>query len=322
MNKPELRDEAFKARLSSFLQKRANLYLKKVSFLKNSVFAIRDEHGREYILKGIRQIASVQQQLDFQVAYAASGIVRFVHFPNGELFLYEYGYYWLLMPHRAGKSLHFADKQDREMAVEALRNFHSAARGINVSDPVIRPPLLYKWENRLQKFSKTRVLFDNVGKGSLAREIIDRTTALLEQLRKDVDWYAIEKKAVDLHCWTHGDVASHNFLRTKSETVEVIDFDLLSLAPESYDWIQIGQRFLSYINYDVNQLCRNVFPENEEELRFILQGVGIPVDLLREWLLFLRKQPSRQQVSDFMDDLEDKWEKRVKFVKEVQIVLT
>ncbi|QTM99943.1 phosphotransferase [Sediminibacillus dalangtanensis] len=322
MNKLALRDEAFQARLSSFLQKRALLCPEKLRFLKHAVFVLRDDSGQKYILKGIKQRASVQQQLDFQTVYPDSDIVRFVHFPNGEFFLYEYGYHWLLMPYREGQSLQFANKQDRETAVEVLRNFHLAARGIKVADPVIRPPLVYKWENRLHRFSKTRFLFEAAGKDSLASEIIDTTASLLERLRKDIDWYTMEKTAVDRRSWTHGDVASHNFLRTNSSAVNIIDFDLLSLAPESYDWIQLGQRFLPYVNHDIKQLCSSLFSEKEEEIDFILRSVGTPVDLIREWLLFSRRKPSWNQLFDYVSHLEEKWKQRVKFVKDVEIVLT
>ncbi|SDM99026.1 phosphotransferase [Sediminibacillus halophilus] len=322
MNKLALRDEAFQARLSSFLQTKAHLCPEKLRYLKHAVFVLRDNCGQEYILKGIKQRASVQQQLDFQVAYPDPNIVRFVHFPNGELFLYEYGYYWLLMPYREGLSLQFANKQDREMAVEVLRNFHLAARGINVADPVIRSPLVYKWEKRLHRFSKTRFLFEAAGKDSLAREIIDTTASLLERLRKDIDWYTMEKTAVDRRSWTHGDVASHNFLRTNSGTVNVIDFDLLSMAPESYDWIQLGQRFLPYVNHDIKQLCSHLFLKKEEEIEFILRSVATPVDLIREWLLFSRRKRSWKQLSEYVSNLEEKWKQRVKFVKDVEIVLT
>ncbi|WP_053219046.1 phosphotransferase [Virgibacillus senegalensis] len=323
MNKPIFGDEAFQARLSSFLETRAKLCTHKMKYLKHAVYLVEDYTGKRYILKGMKQNESVRQQLDFQYAYSDSDIIKFVHFPNGELFLYHYDYSWLLMPFQEGKTLYFGEEQERRAAVRALKNFHLRAKGIKVTDPLIRPPLLFKWEHRLDKFRKTLVVFEAFGKDSLAKEIIKLTDRQLHYLQEKVDWYALEKTAVDQLSWTHGDVASHNFLKSKSGEIYLLDFDLLSLAPVSYDWIQLGQRFLPYIGCDIPQLSSHIeLARDGDELAFMLRSIALPSDLIREWLIFYRTKPTSNQLYDYLIKMEGKWEQRVQFVKEVDIVLT
>lgn len=52
----------------------------------------------------------------------------------------------------------------------------------------------------------------------------------------------------------HGDVAHHNFLRDKNGKLHLIDFDLISIGPPSFDYLQYANRILPSIDWSLGKL--------------------------------------------------------------------
>ncbi|SDK40480.1 phosphotransferase [Sediminibacillus albus] len=322
MNKTDLGDDAFKDRLSSFLQAKAGLSLISLTHIKHAVFIAQSPSADKYIIKGIKSKKLVIQQAEFFEEFTENSLIRFVPFPNRELFLYGFGMYWVIFPYQPGNPLAFANNTDRQLAVTALREFHDNARGIMLSNLVLRPPLHVKWESRLKTFSQTLGDFQQIGYGKLGKDIVEVTLGMMAHFSSG-DWITLEEEAVSKSSWTHGDVASHNFLRhNRRNKTFIIDLDMLALAPEVYDWIQLGQRFLPYLENNAERLLASMPDLLDSQIALFLRATAIPADLIREWLLIYNQRIADSQlVKEHLTGLEYQWEQRLKFVKDIEGML-
>jgi len=132
-------------------------------------------------------------------------------------------------------------------------------------------------------------------------------------------WDSYEKDAKNAGQWVHGDVAAHNFIAAKKETY-LIDFDLLQSTYQLYDFIQLGQRFLPYINWDLEWLLRSRMVRNSE-IGPWLSALTIPSDLHREWLYFIGRTNSPNAVKNYLKNLNTEWMKRKTLIKNVRKIL-
>src|SRR5699024_7606588 len=113
-----------------------------------------------------------------------------------------------------------------------------------------------------------------------------------------------------------GDVASHNFIQ--NEQTFMIDFDLLRCGSQLYDYIQLRQRFLPHINWDIGDLLAYEIVA-ERDVRKWLSAIIIPSDVIREWLFFLSQGSS--PVKQYLSQMEKTWSKRQFFLKNAKSML-
>ncbi|WP_084778741.1 aminoglycoside phosphotransferase family protein [Sediminibacillus massiliensis] len=319
MNKSNIRDGRFIDRLSSFLKSQGNLTVKGLSHIKHDVYQINTE-GSKYILKGNKDYHILDQQLEFFKRCSYPILIRFVSFPNGEVFLYGFGLYWTLAIFQPGRGLDFSSLDDRVEAVSAIRMFHDDCKGIELPAPLIRPPLYLKWEQRLKRWKISKETVIQLGFEKLWKDIWEESAKQLNILHK-LDWYGLEKKAVEELTWIHGDVAAHNFLHDgASGNTFLIDFDLLALSPQIYDWIQLGQRFLPYMSHDIGNLKRELAMDSEDWI-VCANNIAFPSDLIREWWVLMSEESPRINCISYLDRLSIQWEWRRDFLKEARSML-
>ncbi|OZU89837.1 hypothetical protein CIL03_01480 [Virgibacillus indicus] len=314
MNENKRRDELY--RLSSFLYQEGKLEVDKISFIKPNVFRVATIKGENLVLKSHRRKDVMEQQWAFFERMNYSNAVSFKYFPNEKMFIADKNNYWTIAPYIRGEKLNYNRKTDRQKAVEALKNFHSKATGIYIQQPVYRELFIIRWIQRLSLFKKTEHLFAENGFKSLYKDIVQTMETQLRYLEQ-FPWHFFEKEALQKGSWIHGDSASHNFI--KNSQVYMIDFDLLHCTNQLYDYIQLGQRFLSYLNWDLDELLSYRMAE-EMELKPWLYAILIPSDLLREWLYFL-KSDSSTPIEEYLSQMEQSLSNRASFLKKAKLVL-
>lgn len=304
-------------RLSSFLRWEGDLDAKNIQGIKQNVYYIEEMNGNKYILKGHSNEQAMKQQWQFFDQINARAVVGFVHFPNGKRKITAgTKYYWTISPYIAGRKLLFQRKEDRQNAVDTVKDFHSNAQHIYVKNPIKKQLFYKRWNMRLYKFSLTEHIFKEYGYSSLFHDIT-QTMKMYVSIVSNYAWYKDQLEAERKGEWVHGDVASHNFI--KNSQTYLIDFDLLQCTTKLYDYIQLGQRFLPHINWDVHQLL-NYQMVDESDLERFLYSVFIPSDLLREWLHFLNRG-TRTGAKDYLETMEDEWINRKKFLNMSKIVV-
>src|SRR5699024_143374 len=183
------------------------------------------------------------------------------------------------------------------------------------SRPIKKDLFLVRWEDRLNTFKKTASLFRDNGFEILYKDIL-QTMAFHLQLAAKLYWEKDEKKARLNGEWVHGDVASHNFIQ--NEQTFMIDFDLLICGSQLYDYIQLGQRFLPYINWDIGELLAYEMV-SERDVKKWLSAIIIPSDVIREWLFFLSH--GSLPVKQYLSQMEKTWSKRHFFLKNAKSML-
>ncbi|WP_170287601.1 phosphotransferase [Aquibacillus halophilus] len=319
MNRKQFRDDSNKNRLCSFLYNQGGLTVNKLSPIKDNVFYLKSDND-EYILKNNKFSSSIEQQWNFFEKLTFNQSNKFTCFPNGSQIIEGFGVFWTLSPYISGQSLQYRLHSDREDALITLRKFHKEATDIKIENPKIKTPIYVKWYNRLEKLHQTRHIMEQFGFLYLYEDILRTTKSRLKVLA-NLDWHSIEKKSVVNWTWTHGDVASHNFLRDNSNIVHLIDFDLLSMSPQIYDHIQLGQRFLPYVNWSLDRLLSYSVYDEQLDFSLWLYGITVPSDIIREWWHFTSRNHSNNKFIWYLNRLSEDWKHRVQFVEEVDIML-
>ncbi len=302
----------------SFLRRHGELDVESIHRIKPHVHKIR-AFNKDYILKRYESREIVQQQWDFFERLESPLFLPFILFPNGKQYINgEDGGIYTLADCMNGSTLSYTNEKDRKTSHDILYHFHKTAQGIELDSAIPKLPLYLKWQKRLQRFLTYEGVFHHFGQSPLFHAIAQKSYAILSEAQK-LDWTKIEEKAIHSKCWTHGDVASHNFIRSE-EHVRLIDFDLLGQSPLIYDWIQLAQRWM----YDVSAVdllnYRGFRQFSHDPL--LRLGIAFPSDVMREWLCFIRKQPSSEMVYLYLEKLNQQWTHREIFVERLSGMLT
>ncbi|RYG74811.1 hypothetical protein EU245_01110 [Lentibacillus lipolyticus] len=315
VNRVNKEDEMMTNRLASFLSEEGMIKLHHLERMQNHVFYVRTADRKEFALKRHTSEKRVLQQWNFLEKSSSTVAVPFERFPNQKLYLYADGHYWTLSPYITGRKLNYKYHIDRKVALNTLQLFHNETKGIQIHQGIVAETLFSRWHRRLQKFEQTESLFTKYGYGALFKTMMQTATNNLHQLSLFSVWRHLHWTAKQSGQWVHGDVASHNFIQHSDRTY-MIDFDLLACAPHLYDYIQLGQRFLPYLEWNLSRLI-SFNMVKEEHVKPWLCAISVPSDAMREWLHYLSGR-SRKTIPDFLATMDKEWEKRQTFLKNAQ----
>ncbi|WP_148530692.1 phosphotransferase [Virgibacillus salexigens] len=312
------RDESYH-RLSSFFFHKGELMVKKIRMIKQpSVYSLTTSDEQKYIVKHHLQRQKVKRQWEFFEAMEDRTIINtFIHFPNGKAYLDSDDGVWTIAPYLEGKKLHYMNEEDRWKALECITQFHQNAVHIYPRSSRTNTEYIKRWYQRILLFQETKAIFDHYHFTSLFQDIIQTAKYYLSKCMQ-IPIRQYEEEAIMNGKWIHGDVAAHNFLKVDN-TVYLIDFDLVRNTAPIYDKIQLGQRFLPYIGWNLNKLLS--YPMvNEYDLKAWLYAICIPVDIMREWLRFLRQGNHSNSYNELIH-IQNKWEIRQYFFNDMKIML-
>ncbi|MFD1018891.1 phosphotransferase [Thalassobacillus hwangdonensis] len=291
-----------------------------IKAMKLHVFKIRC--GNQFFaLKAYSNPAKLEQQHLFFKEWEASSSYGAapIAFPNGLRYVEDGKDHWGLFEWIDGEALNFRYKRDRQEALKFLYAFHTSCRG--TTKPIIqRSPLYIKFERRAEVFNDTRPLFRNLGREHLYEDIAEVCDITLRAFRNE-NWKGIHEKAHTEKSWIHGDVAHHNFIRTDTGEIKLIDFDLLQMGPEVYEFIQLGQRYLHHIDHSWSKLT-SLFRDVPNKKQW-LKGLLVPSDFMREWIHLTRRfKDDYRRMDAELVEYEQMWQERKRFVEKVLDMLS
>ncbi|WP_284139711.1 MULTISPECIES: phosphotransferase [unclassified Virgibacillus] len=301
-------------RLSSFLLSEGGLSVQYVRKIKQHVFHIETVNEKEYIVKAHANKKNVMQQWDFFRQVSNPHIVPFIFFPNGKRTISLQPFTWTLSPFIRGKKLRYAKASDRQEALETVQKFHAQASGIFIEKRLKRRLLFERWYDRLLSFQKTAHLFAENGYTALYKDIVITAEHFFKKNMR-FPWKTMQQEAEQKGQWIHGDVASHNFIHTRKTTC-LIDYDLLQASPHIFDFIQLGQRFLPFLNWDLSALI-SYHMVDEEAIPKWLCAIAIPSDVMREWMYFL-PEATDDKLKTYLEEMEQDWEARKNFFRKTE----
>ncbi|MGP4067605.1 phosphotransferase [Halobacillus sp. B29] len=311
--------DSYTDRLFQWLLQEEKLPIRLEKVIKPKVYKVR-YNGQPMILKGYRRAQTLEQQISFfqDWNYASIAAARPLPFQDNIYTKSKLGCAWGLFEWIQGKHADFDNHYDREKAVQVLHQFHRTTKGI-ATLAIPRDPLYIKWERRLEQFEETQDIFSEYRKRSVYQELRLNMIIQLERFSNH-PWGEVEEKAWENNEWLHGDVAHHNFIINNKNEIKLIDFDLLHTGPHLYDHIQLGQRFLPYLENQRALLLQ--YFKHTPDPEIWLKGVLVPADILREWLYGYRRcLRGEVSLSKHIKKLEKAWEGRKKFVRYAEHML-
>jgi thiamine kinase-like enzyme len=216
---------------------------------------------------------------------------------------------------------HFQTFSNREQGLKLLSYLHKNTSQIlqEYSKDFKFPHFdqIEKWEERLLEFEQNLYRIQNYTTIKTLQLFMEMGKISLEGMIK-TNKLAKGKLAI-----IHGDVAHHNFIRSLSGKLHLIDFDLLSIAPAMIDYLQYANRILPYCQFDGRKIMQHSLLAQQMEHPFFLHALIYPTDIFREWNRFIREQsfldPHKIQVMQAIT--ENDLEKRVEFSKQIKNLL-
>lgn len=315
-------DDFFNNRLFSYLSKELNLKIEGIKQLRGNVFLIKSDQSK-FILKGFNDLRKLKIQETFTSSLHKSGFdhtYRFHSLSDQPLYFENlyYGCLEYIEPH--SRAFHYKYSSDRLEGVNLLENFHVRTQNLSHSYATLLPKtdLASKWRHRKNEFAQNTPRLNYHLSKDITDELIswaDFSLTGFTRLKKNLE----SSKPVILH----GDVAHHNFLRSREGKLNLIDFDLISVGSSSYDMLQYANRILPFLNWRLDLLAEIQHLNNWLNNDAFLFGLLYPADILREWNRLLRED-SRLNIYRTAPILElttSQFHQRQQFQEEVKSLL-
>ncbi|WP_248891945.1 phosphotransferase [Bacillus methanolicus] len=283
-------DDVFKNRLLTYLKKQIPFKIKEFIPIRKHVYYVKTDEI-QFILKGYSKLKRLKLQEAFTDSLKKEGFLNtysFYSFTKENTLYFEQKYYGCLEfiePH--SEVFSFRNHKNRSEGLTLLCDYHLVTSSLIKRYESILPSfhLLEKWKERTALFSENLSVVKNFVADNIIHELLDWANFSLYHLEKEYDFFHSSPNVI-----LHGDVAHHNFIRTKNNKLYLIDFDLISKGPKSTDILQYANRILPFLNWSVQELM--VYPEITEFVKekAFLYALMFPTDIFREWNRLVREK--------------------------------
>ncbi|MFP7734552.1 phosphotransferase [Priestia aryabhattai] len=292
------------------------LYLKKKGIqvetyrMKKPHVIIADTNKGKKVIKAYRDKSKIEHVYHFLSQIQQEYAVNFETYPEGELYIKDRHLYWAMLPFvKQVKEITYESFQDREAVLQALTRYHRDVqkKKMAVYTKLPKYDLILKWKKRLSSFQEASPIFREFNQFHVYEDIVtwgERALVLMERFRDSRLNYSI----------IHGDVASHNFLKTNHLGIVMIDFDLSAKAPALYDYIQLVQRFLPYVQWSMKELLQHPKIKELSKQRFFLASLLFPSMLMRNWNINASSLSWAKRQSLMQQSVEE-WSQRTRFYR-------
>ena len=269
-------------RLFSYLTNRLPLEILQLKQIRGNVFIV-DTNKKSFILKGYQNLSKLRIQQDLTASLKKTGFketYRFYHFDDTPL-LFENRYYGCISYiAQNNQRFTYQSQAEREEGLGLLTNFHLTTEKLVSTYKGLIPTqnLIKKWRDRLQHFKVNRGIVNYYVPKEMTSWLYESAEIALLGMEKHKGDFQGRAPVI-----LHGDVAHHNFIRSVSHELYLIDFDLVSIGPASYDLLQYANRILPFMNWSLDSLAKmEGFSEHFQDKAF-LYGLMYPSDIFREW---------------------------------------
>ncbi|GGJ67234.1 hypothetical protein GGR02_001013 [Anoxybacillus voinovskiensis] len=280
MNKQQ-RDDGWH-RLFLFLENEYGVKVQKCTVIKPHVFLIETSRGKKVVKKYHTFLEASRQQMLSRLLKAEG----FLAMPSIEGVISFVDDYWTVQPYiQAHRSFDYRIEKDREDSLTLLRTYHA------FSEPFVRHPffptmvpryfLYEKWLERYRRFLSMLPALQRLMKKEELSFVFSCAEAFFTYFPSYRSAFFAEQTTM-----IHGDVASHNFLRTETRSY-LIDYDLLAIAPPAVDYLQYISRVMPHVQWSVAFLTQHPMLRTFMENPWFLAALLFPADVMREcrWIV-------------------------------------
>jgi hypothetical protein len=274
-----------------------------------------------YVVKGYSSNRKLKLQEAFTMTLRNEGFLKTYQFitPKVNEPLYFEGTYFgctrYIHPHRTAFS--FYSEKNRQEGLDLLMKFHQVTAKFEARYRTIMPKaeLIEKWQERLRLFSNGQQVLTYFVPRPFLKEMVSWADWSLNGMERNR--IILEKEPYVI---LHGDVAHHNFLRDEKGHLYLIDFDLISIGPASYDYLQYANRILPFIDWSFEKLINHFPYKRLVQDKAFLYALAYPADIFREWNRLIRENSYTDQnkVNPVLDLTMGQFHERKKFVEQLK----
>ncbi|MED1204770.1 phosphotransferase [Heyndrickxia acidicola] len=306
-------------RLLFFLRKTTNEDFTHMYFVKKGVWMVFSQ-SKTYILKEFPSTAYLNNQLRLTERlhdHSFTFTYQFHPFHHDHSFEFDkkvYGLIDYIKPSALTQT--YSSSAFRKEALMLLKAYHYTTGHFSEEFKPYLPVFcqMVKWQQRLKEFKIHLSDLQAFVPAWMLTYYVSWSEWSLEKI-KPVGGLLKARP----HCIIHGDVAHHNFLKGEDKKLYLIDFDLISLAPEIIDDLQFSNRILPYLSWSLEQLFEYPPLKKYRNSEDFLHALIFPTDVLREWNRFFKSPPQVQKEQwSYINDLTvTQFPKRKAFVERV-----
>ena len=318
-NKNHLKRGDFNSnRLFFYLKKVEKLQIKHVNKIKENLYKV-GTFNTTFILKGFTDELTVQtnvvinQHLQQEHFFQC---VSYYQFVNGNYYIELDNMFWAMTTYIPQmRKVSFTYKRDREAGILLLRALHDTSKNLSLLKNFVPAERnIENWLIRLQRFEHNAALLIDLIDEHTIKDIISYSKQSLLTLQQ------LPFSKEEEHVLLHGDVASHNFLKGKDEQFYIIDFDLASIGPKEWDYVQFTNRILPSIGWDEKKFLQMpILPSLLKNNQRYRVAITFPMDILREGNKYINGQSTF--AAHFLSYYAKTWQLRKKFLTNINKVI-
>ncbi|MEH7306485.1 phosphotransferase [Neobacillus drentensis] len=316
-------DDDYFDRLLSYFQTQFYERIIKMVPIRKSVIYLRTEKNT-YVIKGYHTNSRLRLQEAFTTTLKKEGFTKTYLFltPSVREQLFFEGTYFGSMeyipPNKSVFSFH--SHKSRQEGIELLEQFHQTTASFEARYRTLLPKghLIEKWTERLNVFSNNLPQLGYFINEPYIADMLSWANWSLEGMETNRSFFQKEPTLI-----LHGDVAHHNFLRDREGQLNLIDFDLISIGPASFDYLQYSNRILPYIDWSFERLSSLKQINKYLQEAAFLYALAYPADIFREWNRMIREKSYTDHIKykQVMDLNTSQFYARKKFIKHLQKLL-
>lgn len=320
MTNNHIGDDLFLDRLHSYLESQLPFQIKSITPIRNHVFFV-ETSNLPFILKGFSSYHRLRLQEELTAKLREDGFPHtysFLNLSKDPPLYFEKKYYGILEYISPSKdNFSFSNSRDREAGTQILETFHSASSRLvpSFNSKIGSYRLVDRWRLRTAKFLNNISVTKFFVQKEMIDEILDWADWSLKGLENELSSIQKGKNVI-----LHGDVAHHNFLRSETDELYIIDFDLISIGYPSADYLQYANRILPFLNWSLDELANLKIMKDYLSDKGFMYALAYPTDIFREWNRTIRERyyEDPTKVRQVLDLTLGQYLDRQNFVKEIK----
>lgn len=311
-------DDYFFNRLFSYFNSELDVKIHGMKQLRGNVYLVETEDTR-LILKGYKDLRKLKIQEAFASSLRQTGFASSYRFLRMNTTLQFQGLFYGFIEYidHHENRFDYGEQADRKEGITLLDKFHEHTSLLAPSYAGMLPKadLARKWDHRKNEFTKNLQAVHFYVNNAITDELLDWADVSLTHFDASKKELEQEPPAI-----LHGDVAHHNFLRSKEGKLYLIDYDLISLGPRAYDMLQYANRILPFLDWEFDSLKKIGHFKKWLGYESFLYGLLYPADILREWNRMFRERNhlSPNRLSPLIDMTINQFQQRKKFQVDVK----
>ncbi|WP_231507604.1 phosphotransferase [Bacillus sp. UNC41MFS5] len=283
-------DDDYFDRLLSYFQSQFYERILQMVPIRKSVIYLRTDKNT-YVLKGYHTNNRLRLQEAFTATLKKEGFGKTYLFLTSQVreqLFFEGTYFGCMEYIPPSKSVFsFHSHKNRQEGIELLEQFHQTTASFEARYRTLLPKghLIEKWSERLNVFTNNLPYLGYFINEPVITEMLAWADWSLEGMENNRSFFQTEPPLI-----LHGDVAHHNFLRDTGGQLNLIDFDLISIGPASFDYLQYANRILPYLDWSFEKLSSLKQIKKYLHEAAFLYALAYPADIFREWNRMIREK--------------------------------